>query len=136
MSEERFALPGFQLPDAPKEKARSFGEVATPFEVVFLKGVPLDEPLRHFYFYISLDAGSDIDLMAYSKTNRYVVVRDCPEGGKEYLIRLEPDELYILPGVFTLRVLENNVEIFKTIVNVRNRPLPGCPPAPCYPPGC
>ncbi len=121
---ERFALPGFQLPDAPKERERTVGELNQTLEVVFLQGVPKDQPLRHFDFYFSLDAGTqDSRLLAYSRTGNFVVVRDNPQSGKDYLIRLQPQELTLLPGVYALRVMEHGQEIFKTVVQVRSSPV-------------
>lgn len=129
----RFAIPGFQPPDAPKEADRAFGAYNQTFEVVFLKNVSIDQPARSFGWYLSLETGGHIEELAYSWTDRFVYSEPGEVRGTiNYLVKLHPDELSILPGVYVLRVVENGKEIFKKIVNVQSRPAV----IPPYPDGC
>src|SRR4051812_25617091 len=124
---ERFALPGFQTPNTPNADGRHVMMTRGKLELIFLSGRPKDEPLRHFTVWLSIDWGSDVNLLAYSTTNHFVLVRDNPVEGKDYMLRLLDADLRITPGTYALRIMEGDQEIFKKSVIVQNRPIPADP---------
>lgn len=130
----RFAIPGFQPPDAPKEHERVFTYYNEPFRVVFLKNIPVEIPTKSFIWYLNLESGNHIEELALSFTDRFVYTEEGEVRGTiNYYVLVRPDELSILPGVYALRVSEGGIEIFRKLINVQSRsalcPLP--PPGVC-----
>lgn len=125
----RFALPGFSTPNAPNEEARLTFTAGGTLEITFLSGVSKDDRPRAFEFFISIERGPFTRLLFVDRTNHFVIVKDNPQGGMDYVLKIFPDQLQFAVDTFAVQVMENGREIFKKSLSVKNSPL--VQPEPC-----
>ena len=109
---ERFALPGFQMPGSPKADERVFSRPDGSIRLVLKDNVPLDEPTPDYRIHISTEVGTIVDIQATVRNGNVVQLRNEQNGTKRFILRLGPPCIQFLPATYTVRAYVDGCQVY------------------------
>jgi hypothetical protein len=106
-----FSLPGFQPLTAPHQEERIFALVDGSIDVEFYCDRPLDERTPIFNIYIGKEFGNQVQ--TYREFDNCFVTsrRDDERALKHYRLRVESQNVQILPGSYVMRFFADSREV-------------------------
>lgn len=107
----------------PNITNRLFAKPSGAIEFSIIEDMPEVMPAPSLEVYISKEIGQDITPLFSDLENRFILELNNYDRTKDIVFKTTPDDLLLAIGTYTVRVVQNRVEIFKKSLTVKNHPV-------------